>query len=93
MNLTSSPKTTDPTHQALLDRIAQLEARLSALESRLDLELPEVPWHVIAAAVAAILPDAKITAINRAADTLTMSPLNFWAMGGRLEHFESHRLR
>ena len=81
--------TADP----LLARIAALEARLAHLEGRLDDELPEIPWHVITAAVAAAVPNARIIGVQRLPDSLPYTPMNFWNMGGRFDHFKSHAIR
>lgn len=77
----------------LLAKIEALEKRVVHLEQRLADELPEVPWHVLAAAVAAVDPDCKIVSAKRASESLPFAPFNFWGIGGRLEQFESHRFR
>ncbi len=82
-----------PSDTPLEQRLAQLEARLARLEAHIAAELPEVPWQVIAAAVAAVVPGGRIVSVNPAMDKLTSRTLNFWTVGGRLEQFESHRRR
>lgn len=77
----------------ILQRIADLEARLARLEAHIAAELPEVPWAVLAAAVAAVIPGGRIVAVNRAMEQLPSRTLNFWTVGGRLDQFESHRIR
>jgi hypothetical protein len=74
-------------------RIDELEARLARLEGRLDTELPEIPWHVVTAAVAAALPHGHILSIKPVRERVFHSSLNFWSVGGRFDHFESHRIR
>lgn len=74
--------------------IAALEARIAALEARLNDELPEVPWFVIAAAVAAVVPNTRIIEIAEVIEGRASATLqNLWCVGGRLELLGSHRLR
>ncbi|TVR45653.1 MAG: hypothetical protein EA425_17900 [Puniceicoccaceae bacterium] len=78
----------------LAERIQELEARLARLEHRLDDDLPEVPWHVIVAAVAAVLPNARILGVTQPGGTsVQRTHLSFWSFGGRLDHFGTHRVR
>lgn len=77
----------------LHQRLAQLEERLARLEAYVARELPEVPWFVLAAAVADVLPGGRIVSVNPAMDQLSSRSLNFWTVGGRLDQFESHRRR
>lgn len=75
------------------ERIGTLEKQLADLQYRFELEHPNIPWHVLAAAVAAVLPNARITGIipgEKFADILTQ---NLWSVGGRLDLFSSHRIR
>lgn len=78
---------------SLYHRLAQVEARLAKLEAYLARELPEIPWQVLVAAVAALVPGGRIVSVNPAMDQLPSRTLNFWTVGGRLDHFESHRRR
>jgi hypothetical protein len=74
--------------------IEALEARIAALEARLNDELPEVPWFVIAAAVAAVVPNARIIEIAAVIEGRATATLqNIWCVGGRLELLGSHKLR
>lgn len=77
----------------LLAKIDALEKKVQHLEQRLADELPEVPWHVLAAAVAAVVPDGRLVSAKRVAEAPPFAPFNFWGIGGRLEQFESHRFR
>ncbi|MCX7713032.1 MAG: hypothetical protein N2035_05130 [Chthoniobacterales bacterium] len=81
--------------QALELRVQQLENELNSLRKRLDFELPEVPWAVICAAVAAVLPDVEIKSISRILPDSHPEIIvqNLWSVGGRLDLFTSHRIR
>ncbi len=85
-----------PTLAELLARIEALEARVDRLGSGSDTPRSttpaeeEIPWMVLAAAVAAVLPDA--TSI-RSIRLLANHRLNWWGIEGRLEHFRSRRLK
>lgn len=81
--------------QALEQRVQVLEKELTSLRQRLDFELPEVPWAVICAAVAAVLPDAEIRSISRILPDSHPEIIvqNLWSVGGRLDLFTSHRIR
>lgn len=79
---------------ALRARVEALEKRLAELEERFEIEHPYIPWMVIAAAVAAVLPDARITGIELIAETQPQMLIqNLWSVGGRLDLFSSHRIR
>jgi hypothetical protein len=79
---------------ALLGRIEALEKRLQELEFRFELENPTIPWTVITAAVAAVLPTAAIMGIEQIAETQPQVLIqNLWSVGGRLDLFSSHRVR
>lgn len=77
----------------LLEKIAALEKRVAHLEARLAVDLPEIPWHVLAAAVAAVIPDGRLVSATATFDRVSFAPSNLWGIGGRLEQFESHRVR
>jgi hypothetical protein len=75
------------------DRIGLLEKQLADLQYRFELENPNIPWHVLAVAVAAVVPNGRITGVipgEKFADILTQ---NLWSVGGRLDLFSSHRIR
>jgi hypothetical protein len=49
-----------------------------------------IPWAIIAAVVASVMPpNARIRAVVEAGP----SALNLWALEGRRDHFGSHRVR
>jgi hypothetical protein len=80
--------------KALEERVLTLEKCLAELELRFELENPYVPWHVLAAAVAAVVPDGRIVGVARLAETHPEVLIqNLWSVGGRLDIFSSHRLR
>jgi hypothetical protein len=80
--------------KALEVHVQILEKRLAELEARFELENPFIPWHVICAAVAAVVPDGRIVGIARLAETHPEVLIqNLWSVGGRLDLFSSHRLR
>jgi hypothetical protein len=77
----------------LQERVDSLEEKLADLQFRFELENPHIPWHVLAAAVAAVVPNGRITGVipgEKFADILTQS---LWSVGGRLDLFSSHRVR
>ena len=88
----STAASTDPA--ALQARITQLDKRLNELEYRFELENPSIPWTVIAAAVAAVVPNAEIIGIDHIAENQPQVLIqNLWSVGGRLDLFSSHRVR
>ena len=87
-----SQATADPS--TLQARIDTLEKRLAELEYRFELEHPTIPWTVITAAVAAVLPNAEIIGIDYIAESQPQVLIqNLWSVGGRLDLFSSHRVR
>lgn len=80
-------KTIIPSHHAG-DLYQRLEERLAELEQRLQtIEAESIPWHVIAAAVAAAMPDVRIVSIAEA------PPQRLWEASSRLRNVSSHQLR
>lgn len=88
-----------PTLQDIVEKMLRMETRIAALESRTPgasvvpaAHAPdeEIPWTVIAAAVATLLPGAfRIAAVEL---HIPMPSTNWWGMEGRTEHFNSHRI-
>jgi len=81
--------------ETLEARVRELEERIAWLEQHIESELPEVPWDVITAAVAAVFPNSRILSA-RPSDSpakLPRATINFWSLGGRLNHFQSHQVR
>jgi len=81
------------TEALLLERVQELEERIARLEARFSEELPEVPWHVLVAAVYAVFPDGQIASVRHAGETVYPPAANHWNLYGRMEIFRSHRLR
>lgn len=88
-----------PTLQDLVGKMLSMEARIAALEGRprgasvvptAHSPDEEIPWNVIAAAVATMLPGPfRIASVQ-----LVIPPpsINWWGIQGRIEHFNSHRI-
>jgi len=79
--------------ESLLAKIAELESRLRVME---DWVVPHdsIPWSVICAAVAAVMPNAKIIDVQPlTTQTSQMVLQNLWSFGGRMSLLASHRLR
>lgn len=68
-------------------RLSALEERLARLEFELDSLRAEIlPWHVICAAVAAVMPDVRVVRVHPVRD-------ESWKAVGRLRHLTSHEIR
>ena len=68
-------------------RFAALEERLARLEFELEALRDEIlPWHVICAAVAAVMPDVRVVRVHPIRD-------EGWKSVGRLRHLTSHEIR
>lgn len=90
---------TTPTLQDLVEKMLSLEQRIAALEGQnrgapvVPAARPpeeEIPWVVIAAAVATALPGAfRIESVELPIPT---PGTNWWGREGRNEHFSSHRI-
>lgn len=88
-----------PTIQELIHKMTTMESRIAALEGRtpsasiapaVSTNDDEIPWNVIVAAVAAVLPGAfRIESIEL---YLPAPTINWWGLEGRIEHFNSHRI-
>ena len=81
MNATTPSQHPDAVYQRMEERIAELEQRLQSMEAE------SVPWHVIAAAVAAVVPDARIVS------NAEVPSQRLWETSGRLRNVSSHQLR
>lgn len=100
--MTAANTPEDPRLAEALARIAELESSLKRLEAlhgtKTAVAAPEPParkpaldaalWHVIAAAVAAVVPEP-----HRIVGVQMQPPLNLWAFEGRRAIFYSHQVR
>ena len=75
-----------PTHSE--DRLLALEKRLAELEQHCEAANLTIPWHVICAAVAAVMPDVRIVQVTQ------VSPKrNLWQTSALLRNVNSHQIR
>lgn len=81
MNKTSSPISAE-------DRMAALEARVAELEQLCEAAQLTIPWHVICATVAAVMPDVRIIRVARASGAR-----GTWQTSALLRNFSSHQIR
>lgn len=89
-----------PTLEDLVHKMTTMEARIAALEgpTRSASAAPagrpkddDIPWNVIAAAVAAVLPGTfRIKSVEL---HIPVPSINWWGMEGRTHIFNSHRIR
>lgn len=93
-------KTNRLTLLSLAKRIAELEARLVALEQRPAAPVAashggqaaeDIPWAVITAAVAAVVSHEFL--IRSVCIVLPEPRINWWGLEGRTDIFQSHRIR
>jgi hypothetical protein len=70
------------------DSLEQLKSRLAEMELRLEsMQSDAIPWHVIVAAVAAVMPGARVVRVAPA------SSQSLWHASGLLRNISSHQLR
>lgn len=81
MNKTSSPISSE-------DRLLALEARIAELEQQCEAAQLDIPWHVICAAVAAVMPDVRVI---RVAQVATVG--NKWQTSALFRNVNSHQIR
>jgi hypothetical protein len=82
MNTNPSPASAEERMQALEARIARLEQQCA--DAQLD-----IPWHVICAAVAAVMPDVRIVRVTHAQSS---SP-DRWRNSALQRNIHSHQIR
>lgn len=85
-------------------RIHALEERIEALERALaelrpasggtaeEAEEEEIPWGVLAAVVAAMFPEQELKSLSVVAVHARPAGRS-WSLSGKLDHFQSHRIR
>jgi hypothetical protein len=81
MNATPSPTSMEERMRALETRIAELEQQCEAAQLT-------IPWHVICAAVAAIMPNVRIVRVTHAAPIR-----DAWHTSALLQSIHSHHIR
>lgn len=69
-------------------RMLALEARIAELEQQCELARLDIPWHVICAAVAAVMPDVRVIHVAQAG-----SNNNRWQTSALLRNVNSHQIR
>jgi hypothetical protein len=97
---TTSSATPDPLLNQISERLDRLEEGLNHLLAALGVDDRKV-LPVLVAAVHASLPDVRIVAVKRLGpdgratrpDTEGISPRDAWSHAGRLNIFDSHRIR
>lgn len=86
-------------------RLEALEERLEALEKLVAefsagkageavgaTEVEPIPWGVLAAAVAALFPEQELKSLSVVAVHARPAGRS-WSLSGKLDHFQSHRIR
>lgn len=86
-------------------RIEALEERLAALEKLVGelrggnggeavgtAQAEPIPWGVLAAAVAALFPEQELKSLSVVAVHARPAGKS-WSLSGKLDHFQSHRIR
>lgn len=70
------------------DRLLALEERIAELEQQCEAAQLGIPWHVICAAVAAVMPDVRVIEVAQVA-----SIRNIWQTNALLRNVNSHQIR
>ncbi len=70
------------------DRIRALESRIAELENQCEAAQLDIPWHVICAAVAAVMPDVRVIHVAR-----VRTSANRWQTSALLRNVNSHQIR
>jgi hypothetical protein len=70
------------------DRLLALEERIAELEQLCEAAQLNVPWHVICAAVDAVMPDVRVIRVAPVAPNG-----NRWQTSGLLRNVNSHQIR
>ncbi len=77
---------------SIMDKLLELERRILAIEN-IVIPHDSIPWTVIAAAVAAALPDAQIISVRPSVQTADIFLQKLWSIEGRMRQFDSHKVR
>lgn len=70
------------------DRLLALEARIAELEQQCETAQLGIPWHVICAAVAAVMPNVRIIRVEQVTPIRTS-----WQTSALLRNVNSHHIR
>jgi hypothetical protein len=70
------------------DRLLALEARIAELEQQCETAQLGIPWHVICAAVAAVMPNVRIIRVAPA-----ISASKQWKSSALARNINSHQIR
>jgi hypothetical protein len=81
MNHTPSPTSPE-------DRLLALEARIAELEQQCEAARLDIPWHVICAALAAVMPNVRVIRVTPAAPVR-----DTWQTSALLRNLNSHKIR
>lgn len=77
-----------PPALSMEERFAALEARITELEQQCEVAQLNIPWHVICAAIAAVMPNVKIIEVT------PVSPnTDGWQTSAKLQNLYSHKVR
>ena len=79
---------TSPSTTRSEERLLALEARIAELERQCEEAQLGIPWHVICAAVAAVMPEVRIIRVA------PVAPIrDRWQTSGLLRNINSHKIR
>jgi hypothetical protein len=70
------------------DRLHALEARIAELEKQCEVAQLDIPWHVICAAVNAVMPNVRIVRVAQVAPIQ-----NRWQTSALFRNVNSHKIR
>jgi hypothetical protein len=77
-----------PSPTSLEDRMLALEARIAELEKQCEVAQLNIPWHVICAAVAAVMPHVRVVRVAPVSQIR-----NQWRTSALLRNINSHQIR
>jgi hypothetical protein len=77
-----------PSHSSIEDRMLALEARIAVLEQQCEAAQLDIPWHVICAAVATVMPNVRIIRVSPATGARDR-----WKSSALARNLNSHQIR